>query len=300
MIALSTGSLYSYGLNRAFALAARAGFEGVEVLVDQRWDTRQHDYLVSLQRSHGIPIVSLHSPFVAGVQGWEHDQLNRLKRTVELAARLGAPHVVAHLPFRFAYVWINATSLLDKPVSVPLPSPNRDADYREYLTHELERCQQTTGVTVVVENLPCRRLGPITYNGYQMNTIDQWGQLPNLNLDTTHLATWGHDILSIYERVKSKVRHVHISNYNGKEHRLLWDGNLPLDAFLQRLRGDKFSGILCVELDPEPLEAGDEGKALVNLTRCREFCQRHFGEGIPAVHVKTEQVGPFVQQGSVR
>lgn len=279
MIALSTGSLYSYGLNRAFDLAARSGYEGVEVLVDQRWDTRQPDYLASLQRLHGIPIVSLHAPFVAGVQGWEHDQLNRLKRTVDLAARLGVPHVVAHLPFRFAYVWINASALLDKSIALPLPLPNWDADYREYLTHELERCQETTGVTVVVENLPCRRLGPVTYNGYQMNTLDQWGLLPTLNLDTTHLGTWGHDIVATYEQVKSRVRHVHLSNYNGKEHRLLWDGVLPLEAFLHRLRDNGFAGILCVELDPEPLEAADEDKALQNLTRCREFCQQHFGGG---------------------
>ena len=300
MIALSTGSLYSYGLNRAFDLAVRAGFEGVEVLVDQRWDTRQPDYLASLQRLHGIPIVSLHSPFVAGVQGWEHDQLNRLKRTVDLAARLGAPHVVAHLPYRFAYVWINATAFLDKPVSLPLPSPNRDADYREYLTHELEHCRQTTGVTVVVENLPCRRLGPITYNGYQMNTIGQWGLLPNLNLDTTHLATWRLDILATYDQVKTRVRHVHLSNYNGKEHRLLWDGVLPLAAFLERLRDDRFSGILCVELDPEPLEAGNESKTLQNLTRSYEFCQQHFDSGNPTEHPEAEQVTPLPQQGGAR
>jgi sugar phosphate isomerase/epimerase len=295
LIALSTGSLYSYGLNRAFQLAAGAGFDGVEVLVDQRWDTRQPDYLSYLQRLHGIPIVSLHSPFVAGVQGWEHDQLNRLKRTVELAAKLGAPHVVAHLPYRFAYVWINATSLLEKPISLPLPSPNWDADYRQYLTHELERCKQDTGVTVVVENLPCRRIGPITYNGYQMNTIGQWGLLPHLNLDTTHLATWGQDIVATYEQVKSKVRHIHLSNYNGKEHRLRWDGSLPL----QRLRIDGFSGILCVELDPEPLEAGDENKALQNLIRCREFCHQHFGPGTSAGFAKAEPVVPSCQQRGV-
>jgi sugar phosphate isomerase/epimerase len=300
LIALSTGSLYSYGLNRAFDLAVRSGFDGVEVLVDQRWDTRQPDYLASLQRLHGIPIVSLHSPFVAGVQGWENDQLHRLKRTIDLAARLEAPHVVAHLPYRFAYVWVNASAFLDKPISLPLPSPNRDADYRQYLMHELDRCQQSTGVTVVVENLPCRRLGPITYNGYQMNTIDQWGRLPNLNLDTTHLATWRLDILATYDQVKSRVRHVHLSNYNGKEHRLLWDGVLPLAAFLERLRGDRFSGILCVELDPEPLDARDESRTLQNLILCREFCEQHFGSGSLARLPLTEQANPSLQQGGTR
>jgi sugar phosphate isomerase/epimerase len=300
LIALSTGSLFSYGLNRAFDLAVRAGFDGVEVLVDQRWDTRQPDYLNSLQRSHAIPIVSLHSPFVAGVQGWEHDQLNRLKRTVELAARLGAPHVVAHLPFRFAYVWINATTLLDKPISLPLPSLDHDVEYREYLTHELETCQRTTGVTVVVENLPCRKLGPITYDGYQLNTIDKWSTLPNLNLDTTHLATWRLDILATYDQVKNKVRHVHLSNYNGKEHRLLWDGVLPLAAFLGRLRDDRFSGIICVELDPESLDAGDENKTLRNLMLCREFCQEHFGASALPDTLALAPVNSSAQQGDAR
>jgi sugar phosphate isomerase/epimerase len=297
LIALSTGSLFSYGLNRTFDLASRAGFDGVEVLVDQRWDTRQPDYLSSLQRQYGIPIVSLHSPFVAGVQGWEHDQLRRLKRTVDLAARVGAAHVVAHLPYRFAYVWINSTSLLDKAISFPLPSPNRDADYREYLIHDLERLQAETGVTVVVENLPCRRLGWITYNGYQMNTIDQWGSFSSLNLDTTHLGTWGHDILATYDHLGSRVKHVHLSNYNGKEHRLLWDGELPLDSFLHRLRESQFSGILCVELDPESLDAADESKALKNLVRCREFCEEHFDKGGPAAPTVWEGATPSDRGG---
>jgi hypothetical protein len=45
MLALSTGSLYTYGLDRVFGLAQKAGFDGIEVLVDGRWDTRQADYL---------------------------------------------------------------------------------------------------------------------------------------------------------------------------------------------------------------------------------------------------------------
>ena len=43
-IALSTGSLYTYGIARVFELAAEAGFDAIEVLADQRWDSRQPDY----------------------------------------------------------------------------------------------------------------------------------------------------------------------------------------------------------------------------------------------------------------
>ncbi len=278
MIVLSTGSLYSYGLNRAFELAAQAGFQGVEVLIDGRWDTRQAHYLKALQEAHGLPIVSLHSPFVGGIQGWEPDQLNRLKRTVALAQEVGARHVVAHLPFRFAFVWINASWFREKPIAFPLPG-NRDGAYRRLLTNGLAAFGDAAGVTVVVENLPCRKLGRFTYDGYQMNTIAEWGSLPHLNFDTTHLATWGHDILAVYEQVKTRIRHVHLSNYkDGKEHRLLWDGHLPLAELLQRLRRDSFDGILCVELDPDPLEAGSEAKVKENLRRSYQFCHEHYHE----------------------
>lgn len=275
MIALSTGSLYSYGLNRVFDLAAQAGFQGIEVLVDQRWDTRQAHYLKTLQETCGLPIVSLHSPFAPGIQGWEPPgQLNHLQRTIALAQELGARHVVAHLPFRFADTWLHIPWLREKPVLLPIPIP-RDGSYRRFLLNGLE-AGAAAGVTVVVENLPCRKLLGFTYNGYQMNSLAEWGSLPHLNFDTTHLGTWGYDILAVYEQVKARVRHVHLSNFNGKEHRPPWDGHLPLDELLRRLRRDAFTGILCVELDPAPLQAEDEEKVQANLRRSYEFCQEHY------------------------
>ena len=67
MLALSTGTLHNYGLDRVFALAREAGFQGIEVIVDARWDTRQRGYLDSLRQRHGLPIVSLHAPFLPGI-----------------------------------------------------------------------------------------------------------------------------------------------------------------------------------------------------------------------------------------
>jgi len=277
LIVLSTGSLHSYGLNRVFDLAAQAGFQGIEVIVDQRWDTRQAHYLKTLQAAYGLPIVSLHSPFVPGIQGWEPPgQLNHLQRTIALAQELGARHVVTHLPFRFADTWFNIPWLRERPVLIPLPIP-RDGDYRRFLLNGLE-AYAAAGITVVIENLPCRKLLGFAYNGYQMNTITEWGRLPHLNFDTTHLGTWGYDILAVYEQVKARVEHVHLSNFNGKEHRPPWDGHLPLDELLRRLKRDTFAGILCVELDPAPLQAEDEEKVKANLRRCYEFCAQYFGE----------------------
>ncbi len=272
MIILSTGSLYSYGLSRAFELAAQAGFPAVEVLIDQRWDTRQPDYLNRLQRETGVSIASLHSPFVAAIPGWEHDQLARLKRTVALAREVGALHVVAHLPYRFAFIWLNASWRSDSRLGLPLPAPWRDSAYTRYVQTGLPSLEAESGITVVMENLPCRRLGPLRYNGYQLNTLDRWGELPHLNLDTTHLATWGFDLMSTYEAHRARIRHIHLSNFNGEEHRLPWDGRLDLGAFVTRLAGDCFDGQLCVELAPEPLDVATEQAALENLRRCYDFC----------------------------
>ena len=98
MIALSTGSLYTYGIARIFELAAQIGYDGIEVLVDQRPDTRQPAYLRRLSSVYGLPIVALHSPFTPDVPGWPDDPLGRLERTAALAQELDVPIVVTHLP----------------------------------------------------------------------------------------------------------------------------------------------------------------------------------------------------------
>ncbi|MEW6232451.1 MAG: sugar phosphate isomerase/epimerase [Chloroflexota bacterium] len=274
MIALSTGSLYSYGLGRAFALAKEAGFQGVEVLVDDRWDTRQADYLNQLQREHAIPIVAVHSPFVPRVQGWERDQISRVKRTVALAEAVGARAVVVHLPLGMAHVWIYAPSFQERAFAVPLPfRPQRL--YREWLVHELADYQATVKPTIVVENLPYKRFLGLRFNRYELNDLDALSRFAHVNLDTTHWATGHFDILAIYERLAGRIAHVHLSNYNGEEHQLPTNGVLPLDKLLQRLRADHFPGIVTLELDPRPLGAEDEDRVRLNLRQSYEFCQRN-------------------------
>ncbi|MBN1318595.1 MAG: hypothetical protein JXA42_24150, partial [Anaerolineales bacterium] len=60
---LSTGSLYLYGVRRVFELAAEAGFQGIEILIDHRPDTWHLSYLEKLSNDYKIKITALHSPF---------------------------------------------------------------------------------------------------------------------------------------------------------------------------------------------------------------------------------------------
>jgi len=88
---LSSGSLYTYGLDRVFALAAEAGFDGIEVLVDMRFDTRQPAYLRRLVERHGTARHQRPRAFLAGADACLAARLpGSLAAAAELAADMGA------------------------------------------------------------------------------------------------------------------------------------------------------------------------------------------------------------------
>jgi sugar phosphate isomerase/epimerase len=277
-IAFSTGSLYTYGLDRVFRLAREAGFDGVEIIVDNRLDTQDDAYLRRLQERHDLPILSLHSPFpLIAVDGWAWDEVTRTQRTVALAEALGVPTVVSHLPLRLHIAVVQAT-LVERRLLLPILWP-WGRSYARWLKADLPTWQQTLPVTVAVENMPCFWLGRRRLDVHLMNRVEEWGRFPHLTMDTTHLGTWGLDILTVYEQVADRVAHVHLSNYrDGQEHLRLDDGDLPLGAFLERLR-DRFQGTVTVELNPVSLEAEDENQVRAHLQATVEFCRRHIGSG---------------------
>src|SRR5919107_2371027 len=95
-VIFSTGSLYPFGLDRAYGWAAETGYEGVEIMMDERWDTHQDTYLSHLAHRHGIPVLALHTPLYKGA--WRLDPGETLVRSAGLAEKVGAPVVIVHPP----------------------------------------------------------------------------------------------------------------------------------------------------------------------------------------------------------
>lgn len=273
-IALSTGSLYTYGIARVFDLAAQAGFDAMEVLVDHRWDSRQPTYLRRLMEATGLPIVAVHSPFVPYVPGWPHDLLGRLRESTRVALDLGAPVVVTHLPFRVHAIRVEVLGTPMQPLLLPVPLP-ASQDFGRFLLNDLAKFEATEGILVGVENMPAKRLLGHPTSVYSLNKPEILARLPHLTLDTTHLGTWRLDPVSIYEQLKARVVHVHLSNFDGREHRLLEDGHLPLAHLLQELAKDDYRGAVSVELGPEQLNAEDERQVLAHLRQAVSFCRTH-------------------------
>lgn len=272
----STGSLWTYGIDRCFDFAARAGFEGMELMVDGRYDTRQVGYVRSLIERHGQPVVAVHVPFSPATPGWPpfDDEPGRILTTLKLAAALGAAVVVHHLPDKTDYVPL---VLGTRRVFVPRPDARgRAARYRDWLGREYAGVQANTDILLCIENMPARRVFGRRVNAQAWNTPEEIARFPHVTLDTTHLGTWGLEPADVYEQFGGKVRHIHLSNYDGREHRRPEAGHLQLDRLLARLAAAGFAGTVSLELHPDTLDAGADDDHVVgllaeSLRQCREW-----------------------------
>jgi len=273
-IALSTGSLFSYGTARTFELAAETGFDGVELLVDDRWDIRHPAYVRRLMRETGVVVTTVQNPFAPNVSGWPRDEAQRLALSAALAREVGATVVVAHLPLKIRVLRIEFFGFNRGPMMVPLPWRS-GREYGRFLWEELAAFEAKHGVVVGVENMPAKPWLGRRWNLYDMNDFDALMEMPHLTLDITHLGTWGLDPVAVYERVKERVVHVHLSNFDGQEHRRPEQGHLPLGDLLRAMARDGYAGTVTLELGPDVLEAEDEGKVRGHLKRAVDFCREH-------------------------
>jgi len=271
-IALSTGSLYTYGIARVIELAAGAGFGAIEILVDHRWDSRQPAYLRRLSQEANLPIAAVHNPFKPFVPGWPYDPLGRLRETVAVAREVGAPVVVAHLPLRIRGMRVEFFGFRRGAMLLPIPVGGEKA-YRDFLLNGLATFELEQGITIGVENMPAKRVLGRALDIHWLNDLQTLSRMPHLTLDTTHIGTWGLDLLVVYERLKERIVHVHMSDFDGNEHRLPGDGHLPLAELLQRLARDGYEGAVTLEVGPEVLEAEDEGQVQAHLRRAVDFCK---------------------------
>ena len=269
---LSTGSLWSYSLERVFSLAAAAGFDGLELLVDMRWETRQAKYLQPLMIYHNLPILAVHSPFLPNIPGWPDEQPERIQCSVDLAHNIGAKVVVHHLPSRVGSIWVQMPGRF-----FPVPFPrNQDAGYRRWLEGDYAAFQATSPVRLCIENMPAFKKFGRRWNFWHWNSIEELKRFPHLTMDTTHLGTWGLEPIDIYKQKDGRIHHIHLSNYDGREHVRPEIGRLQLDRLLSHLATSNYDGLITLELQPDDLGAGQADSVILDrlktsLSLCRDW-----------------------------
>ena len=248
-VTFSTGSLYNFGLERVYAWAAEAGYDGVEIMMDERWDTHQVDYLNLLSEKHGLPIRALHPPLSRGA--WNLEPEENLVRATKLAARIGADVVVG-------------------------PSAPRRLAPRKLGQRASRRSQGAGGRRGRREYAPkvgsgASSLAGARNTGYKPERLAGLG---DVTLDTSHLGASGIDVMEAWQVLGDQLRHVHLSDSNltGRdEHRVPGRGRLPLKPFLSRLAGSGYPGVVSLELKPWPLAAPDPAKILDRMREGLEY-----------------------------
>src|SRR5438046_4836381 len=101
-VALSSASVYPESTAAAFEIAARLGFDGVEVMVWTDPVSQDPEALRRLSDYHQVPVVAVHAPCLLITQRvWGNDPWAKLVRAREVAETLEAETVVVHPPFRW-------------------------------------------------------------------------------------------------------------------------------------------------------------------------------------------------------
>lgn len=99
-ISLSTACLYVYPLRWIFAVAQRAGFDGVELVIGPEVELRGGAFVRRLAEEYGLTIVSVHPPLLE-YPGWRGSFTNIvpfLPRALRVTQDAGAPMLVIHMP----------------------------------------------------------------------------------------------------------------------------------------------------------------------------------------------------------
>ena len=269
MLLLSTGSLYTQPVARVFAWAREAGFEGIELLVDDRPESQDVAHVRRCVEETGLPVPVVHVPFHSRViPEWGTDSVDRALLTAELARELGAGMVVLHLP-----LW-------------------REERFARWIVEERPQAEKKLGLALAVENLPAKRWlvpGPRifrwpflfherrgdTYFGrllhalsqpdFRFNTAEELCQFNHVVFDVTHWARRG-DVFGFWETLKGRVVHIHVSNYSPQRgHAVPWEGEVNLVRFLEKVRADGYQGHFTAELCPQTLGDPKEDEVRARL-----------------------------------
>jgi sugar phosphate isomerase/epimerase len=207
---------------------ADAGFSAVEVLFAHGVETRDADKICGFARAAGLSVPVVHGPYMLFLRNvFSSNYVEKTRRSIELAAEIGADTLVAHGPLR----WERAHT-----------DWARDEAADEAAEH---------GVRFAMENLY-----PVW--GMNFSSIVLPEELEGFRhtvFDTSHFAVTGVDLFEAWHRLGDRIAHLHVSNNlgNGKDsHAPLGTGVLPIDRFLAHVGRSGYSGTITLELDVRP------------------------------------------------
>ena len=228
-VALSTASVYPESTASGFELAARLGYDAVEVMVGTDPVSQDFDAVRHLAEYHGLPVCSVHAPCLLITQRvWGTEPWAKLERSAQMARDLGAPVVVVHPPFRW------------------------QRDYARNFVEGIARLESETGVQFAVENMYPWRAPRRDVQAYVPGWNPVEHEFANVTIDLSHSATAGNNPVEMAAELGDRLAHVHLADGSGSakdEHLVPGRGNQPCAEFLEYCAASGFRGTVVVEIN---------------------------------------------------
>jgi len=227
-VALSTTSTYPESTATAFEIAARLGYDGVELMVFTDPVSQEVDAVRRLSDHYGIPVLAIHAPCLLITQRvWGTEPWGKLLRSKEAAEALGASTVVVHPPFRW------------------------QREYSRGFVEGVGRMADETDVVFAVENMyPWKAAGrEVAAYAPDWDPTDE--DYANITLDLSHTAVSGSDAMAMAEALGDRLAHVHLADGSGSnrdEHLVPGRGGQPCAPLLERLARRGFAGTVVLEV----------------------------------------------------
>jgi sugar phosphate isomerase/epimerase len=251
-VALSTASVYPENCATAFDLAARLGYDGVEVMVWTDPVSQEAGALQALSDLHAMPIVSVHAPTLLLTQRvWGPDAWSKVDNSIGLAMSLGADTVVLHPPFRW------------------------QKEYAAAFVDGLALREDDFGVRLAVENMFPWRARTRSVEAYLPHWDPVEQPYDHVTLDLSHTATAGSDAMAMAAALGTRLAHIHLADGLGSskdEHLVPGRGSQPCAELLETLAVQQFSGSVIVEVSTRRV-SGEQREA--DLAEALAFARLH-------------------------
>jgi sugar phosphate isomerase/epimerase len=261
-VGLSTASVYPETTAAAFELAAKLGYDGVEVMVWTDPISQDPYALQRLSQHFAVPILAIHAPCLIITQRvWTSDPWTKLQKAQFAAELLGAQVVVVHPPFRW------------------------QRDYSRGFARGLARLAGETDVRFAVENMFPLRVRGREVSAYQPSWDVAFDDQPyrDLTLDLSHSAVSQSDTLAMLGAMGERLRHLHVGDGTGQardEHLIPGRGTQPCAEVLERVTAAGFDGYVIVEVNTR--RALDHTEREADLAEALAFCRLHLAATQPA------------------
>jgi sugar phosphate isomerase/epimerase len=254
-IGLSTASVYPESTAVAFELAAKLGYDGVEVMVWTDPVSQDPYALQRLSQHYQVPILAVHAPCLIITQRvWTTDPWTKLQKAQFAAELLGADTVVVHPPFRW------------------------QREYAKTFQQGIARLAQETNVRFAVENMFPLRVRGREVSAYQPTWDVAAGDhaYPDYTLDLSHSAVSKSDAMAMLEAMGDRLSHLHIADGTGvpkDEHLIPGRGSQPVAEVLETVAARGFDKHVIVEVNTR--RALDRAEREADLLEALEYCRLH-------------------------